>query len=103
VTTTGAELWLELGPEFVGTLYGGRELKRKPRAWPLRSIRKLLPDACEIRGYEMLRHILNTEVIQVIPERKHREAFSLMLCIKAVVRTVLQYDLRAEVLIWTFV
>ena len=44
----------------------------------------------------MLRHILNTEVLQVIPERKHRQAFSLIFCIKAVVRTVLQHDLQGR-------
>ena len=32
VAKTGAELWLELGPEFEGTLFGGRGLKRKPDA-----------------------------------------------------------------------
>ena len=34
VVKTVAELWLELWPEFEGTLSGGRELKRKPHAWP---------------------------------------------------------------------
>jgi len=33
-----------------------------------RTSQQLLSDACEIRGHEMLWHILNTEVLQVIPE-----------------------------------
>jgi len=33
--------------------------------------RNILLDPCEIRGHYMFGHILNTEVLQIIPERKH--------------------------------
>ena len=43
------------------------EMGDKRLVWRGRSDRgsswKLLPDACEIRGYRMLRHILKTEVL----------------------------------------
>jgi len=31
----------------------------------------VLLDSCKIRGHYMFGHILNTEVLQIIPERKH--------------------------------
>lgn len=47
------------------------ETGRKPPLAIRRRDRKFLPDACEIRGHEMFRHILKTDVLQIIPERQH--------------------------------